>query len=216
VDIDYYGGNTVNIPLIAAFGFAKVDLNGELKIPINIDLGGIHFKADFNLNTGDIDFFPISNYFGDRRPGPAPRDVVPPGGGGDGPEDGDNPPPVPNPPPSIPPPPPPPDEDNEDSESVIIGVLVTVNAIASSTTTVLFQDDNPDIHVPNLGFVQFLSPVGRLASGWSSDIPVKNRRHLIPCPWPFGAIKVTGTPKSGVQWTLTPLYSKKLSPTLVP
>lgn len=91
-------------------------------------------------------------------------------------------------------------------ERVIKGVLVTVNSLAEIRASTITQDENPDIYAPSLGFVNFLVRVGRISAGWTPDLPVKNRRCLIQCPWDGGAIEVKGTPQPGVAWTLTPVF----------
>lgn len=92
---------------------------------------------------------------------------------------------------------------------MIIGVLVTTTEINAGTSlTQIFQEEaNPDVWAPNLGYVNFLIRVSADKYGWTVDQPVKNRRHLIPCPWPQGAVSVAGTPRPGVSWDLQPIYA---------
>lgn len=198
-------GNNVTVPIVAAFGYASLNVDAEVTIPVTIDVGGITLDADFNLNTGDIQFFPTNNIYGDRRRGTKPTDVLPPPG-----ED------IPDYPPTLPPGLPPIDEEEPERESTIVAVLVTVTEFDNELVGTLFQADNPDISIPNFGYVSFLCRVGTIDSAWSSDIPVKNRRNIIPCPLSWGAIDVKGTPRQGVSWALTPLYSKKEAPIVFP
>lgn len=206
-DITYVNnnGNSFTVPIVAAFGYASFNIDAEVTIPVTIDVGGITLDADFNLNTGDIQFFPTNNIYGDRRRGTKPTDVLPPPG-----ED------TPDYPPTLPPGLPPIDEGEPEGESAIVAVLVTVTEFDNELVGTLFQSDNPDISIPNFGYVSFLCRVGTIDSAWSSDIPVKNRRNVIPCPLSWGAIQVKGTPRQGVSWVLTPLYSKKEAPIVFP
>lgn len=88
-------------------------------------------------------------------------------------------------------------------------MLVTViNPGARGRVGTLFQGDNPDIAVPNYGYVNFLCRAGGFQGGWTPDQPVKNGRCFIPCPWDGGAYAVEGTPQPGVEWVLTPVYAK--------
>lgn len=206
-DITYTNneGVDVTVPIVAAFGYASLNVDASVTIPVTIDVGGITLDADFNLNTGDIQFFPTNNIYGDRRRGTKPTDVLPPPG-----ED------TPDYPPTLPPGLLPIGEGESEGESAIVAVLVTVTEFDNELVGTLFQSDNPDISIPNFGYVSFLCRVGTIDSAWSSDIPVKNRRNVIPCPLSWGAIQVKGTPRQGVSWVLTPLYSKKEAPIVFP
>lgn len=197
-------GNNITVPIGMAFGYADVDINGSLSIPVKVDVGGIKVNVNFNLNTGDIQFFPTNDY-GSRKPGNQPTDYLP--------LPGIEPPDYP---PNLPPPLLPIGEEDRDTEPVIVGVLVTTESVETGKISTLFQEDNPSIKIPSLGHVSFLCRVGFMESAWTSDIPVKNVRNLITCPWPGGAIRVAGTPQPGVSWTLTPIYSKKNSPIILP
>lgn len=205
-DITYVNseGNNITVPIVAAFGYADIDINGSLSIPIKVDVGGIKVDVNFNLNTGDIQFFPTNNY-PSRKPGGQPTDYLPSPGIE-----------LPDYPPNLPLPLPPIDEEDKDTEPIIVAVVVTTESVETGRISTLFQDDNPSIRIPSLGHVSFLCRVGFMESAWTSDIPVKNERQLIPCPWEGGAIRVAGTPQPGVEWTLTPIYSRKNSPILFP
>lgn len=197
-------GTDVTVPFAAVFGYADIDVNGSLSIPIKVDVGGIKVDVNFNLNTGDIQFFPTNNY-PSRKPGNQPTDYSPLPGT-ELPEYPDN---LPLPLPGI-------DEEDKDTEPVIVGAVVTALSVDNSKISTLFQDDNPSIKIPSLGHISFLCRVGFMESAWTRDIPVKNVRNIIECPWPGGAIRVAGTPQPGVQWEITPLYSRKNSPIILP
>lgn len=203
-DVTYtVGGNNYTIQADFNFGGLKFDVNGELNVVVGvnyidpdlnvpvdidlnvpIDLGGFNF--DFGGNSDEQDGGD------DGCPQPKPDDAEPetePPASEDPDQTGeDEPPPTP--------------------AQVIRAAVVTVRSIdPEGDVGQLQQDDNPDILVPNAGYISFKILIGNTVS-WTSDIPVKNIRNFIPCPWDRGAIEVTGTPRNGVQWTITPIFSK--------
>lgn len=196
----YTTNNNVNVSVSASLTFAPSVLNnyGDVTVPIRISLlsDNTIFGGDINLNTGDINI-----NFGNRNYPRSDREK---------PDSYDTPDDTPDIPPSVPDDDiiPSPDDVNPSTTRLLRACIVTVTDMSASSATTLFQDDNPDIYAPNLGYVQFLIAVGnRLA--WSTDIPVKNRRHFIPCPWEGGAMQVRGTPRPGVDWTITPVYTRQ-------
>lgn len=203
------GGTSVTVPVGLVFGYANVNLNGYLTIPVKVSVNlEPQFVANFNLSTGDITF----DFGGgsgrnpnspDQRPNTQPWDTTtddtsPPQPDGTG---------VPNPPkPSDP-----------SADKVIIGCLVTVTSVGiRNGASIIGQDNNPDIYAPNLGFVNFLVPANGIASGWTPDQPIKNRRCYIPCPAPQGAIRVDGTFRTNVTGVIQPVYAKKNANVLSP
>lgn len=201
-NITYIDGDDteITVPINFVFGFAYVDANLNINIPIRLSFEtsfNPSFSANANLSTGDINF-----NFGNTNI------IHPPDGTTTAPDayntDGDTPAQPPDTPgdPSIPP------NDTQDDETtrVISGVIVTVTDINQNLSEV-FQDDNPTIYIPRLGNVQFLIQVGNRIA-WTTDIPVRNRRHFIPCPWEGGAIDVRGTPVPNVEFSLTKVYKR--------
>ena len=196
INITYKPTNSNNVTIPAVFLFAPVSVSvrGELIVPFKLEVpidANLNLKGVINLNTGDINF-----NFGDQRKLPTgnpcqPDPLPPPEGVPDLPED-------------IPPPPPNPDP--ETIERVIRACLVTVTDTGDSITQV-FQGQNPDVFVPRLGNIQFEVRIGD-SVGWTDELPVKNRRHLIICPWDGGAVRVFGTPSPGVVWEITPIYAE--------
>lgn len=189
--------NSVNLPVTLIFAPVRLNLEGNLVVPLRINLEptfNFPFNGEFNLNTGGINFnFGSPNYSPTPTPSPDGYDCPP-----TTPEDpvdditdvpipGDD------------------DDPNDDTARILRACIVTVNVIPKDIT-IIFQDDNPDILAPNLGYVQFAIAVGNRLS-WTSDIPVKNRRNFIPCPWEGGALQVRGTPRPGVVWTISPVYA---------
>lgn len=206
ITINYSPSSGVSISLPVTFKFApvRVNIRGEAYIPINVDIenAGIFVRGELNINTGDISFnFGNRNYGDNEGPQPddyRPRDDIP-----------DAPPDVPvditDPLPTAP---------TTESATVLRAVIVTVSTVPSTISTIV-QDDNPDIYAPNLGYVQFGISTKRKVA-WTSDIPVKNKRNFIPCPWEGGAQVVRGTPRPGVVWQLTPVYLDVEKPVPLP
>lgn len=203
INFDLNPTTNIDLPIDITIGSPKLDINANIVIPIAVgyldaDLNvpvTINFTLDAN---GNLNF----DFGGDQNQ---------PGGGGGG---GGCPPPKPNDaePEDEPPESEDPDQTGEDdpipANRIIRAAIVTVRELEISRgLTVLGQDDNPDIIIPAAGYIQFkIASSGTQA--WTSDIPVKNIRNFIPCPWEYGAIDVRGTPREGVQWTITPVYSK--------
>lgn len=191
-------GTSVTVPINFVFGLAFVDANLNLNIPIRVSFNNSFnpsFNATANLSTGDINF----NFGNTNIIHPPDGTTTPPDGFG---TDGD----PPEQPTDTPGDPviPPADTPEDDTTRIISGVIVTATDIYENISEV-FQDDNPNIYIPRLGNVQFLIQVGRKVA-WTTDIPIRNRRHFIPCPWEGGAIDVRATPVPNVEISLTKVY----------
>jgi len=194
--IDYTDpdGDDFSLTLPIIFAPIRVNLSGELVVPFRLVIDptyNVSFNGEVNINTGDIGI----NF----------KNVNLPPEGLPNQDDYDSPDDIPPYPPSVPnsiiPVPPAPDED--DTPEIIRACIVTVTAYYSNATRI-FQDENPDIYAPNLGFINFGISINN-AIAWTSDIPVKNFRNFIECSWEGGAIAVRGTPRPGVTWTITPV-----------
>lgn len=198
------GGTSITVPVGLAFGYANVDINGHLNIPVNVTVNAsIPLTANFNLSTGGISFNfqsndPTNYIFPDFRPGNKPYDTgnstknpAPPPGGGS---------------------PTPPTPTKPETSKVIIGVFVTVTSDTNKGIGTIFQSGNPNVRIPDLGLVSFNIPNSSGGGGWTNNIRVQTMQCYIPCPASQGAVAVKGTPREGVTWTLTPCYSKKESP----
>lgn len=196
--VNYTDNSSNDVNLNTRFTFLQpiVKIDGTIRVPLRVDVGdiGVNIRGDINLNTGDINInFGNQNYNPSNEPNPDAYDS---------PDD------IPDVPPDVPTPviPPSPNNPDPDTTTIIRACIVTVSSIGDEQS-IIYQNANPDIYVPNLGFVQFLIAVNnRLA--WTSDIPVKNTRNFIPCPWLGGALAVRGTPRVGVAWTISPVYDK--------
>lgn len=197
----------VTIPVILTFGYATVNIDGRLSIPINANFtANPEFNLNFNYRPGDNNVQPD---FTDPRV-PLPSPCNPPGGFIPDPS-------VPPPPDSIPDPDPdaPATDDPTERRELLVGCIVTTTFLDGNETTIA-QQENPDIYIPATGYVQFRIRVGNV-SGWTNDIPVKSLRAFIPCPWDGGAIEVKGTPRFGNQFTVTPVYvTQTFNPTYPP
>lgn len=194
VDVTYTdnSGNDITVPIVAVFAPVVIAGNGNVFAPVRVNVpvdADLNLNGTLNLTTGDINL-----NFGDqnRLPGLEDCPPAPPGL----PDD------IPDVPDDVP------DYSEPDEPgvvpTVIRGAIVTVTETGNGVTHV-FQGDNPDVYLPRLGNIQFQMEFGRRIA-WSEDIPVKNRRQFIRCPWEGGAIAVEGTPAPGVVWEITPVY----------
>jgi hypothetical protein len=173
---------TVNAPVTLAFGYATLNVNGTVSIPVNAKFSlspQFNTNLNFNLNTGDI----TPDFSNPSAPLPSP--CTDPGGYKPDPS-------IPLPPSSIPDadPLPNPDSNPTQRQRLIKGCIVTTTFLDGNETTI-DQQENPTIYVPATGYVQFLIQVGG-SSAWTNDIPVKSLRAFIPCPWDGGALDVKG------------------------
>lgn len=189
------------------FGFAYFNDSFDLDVPIKVDVGGINFNGTFNFDRGAFEF----DFSRDIINNNGPPGLRPPDGPG-----GDAPPSLPGAPDSPDDIEPDPDvredDDNEDGEdegeSRIVALRVVVTAVNNESIGTFIQRSNPDIAIPNYGYVQFFIPTGEGEGGWTADIPIKNANHFVPCPWPEGATNARGTARQGVSWTIQALRSK--------
>jgi len=203
LDIQIGNNNTFNIPIdVTQDDFIDIDFGD-----ININFDGINIDIGFGGN-------------GDGPPSlPIPSDpVAPPPGQGDGggkpqPDDTTTDPDDPDPPPPPSGDDPATEEPPEEPPEVIRAVLVTVTSV-DPASSVIYQDDNPDVYIPDLGVVNFRCRARDGASGWTPDQRVKNLRCFIVCEWDGGAFEVKGTPRPGVQWTLTPIIDLSSIPVI--
>lgn len=199
-NITYNNENNVEVtvPITFTFGFPRVDIRGEINMPVNIKLDldiPININGSTNFNTGDFTINvnpPGGSPAGDD---PNPPVVLPPG-------TDPVPPDVP-----IPDPEPPEDDPITNKRKIIKAVIVTVIGNDAEATKII-QGENPDIYAPALGYVQFFVNVGG-TGGWTSDIPVKNKRNFIPCPWILGATAVRGSARNTAILSLKPIYTEE-------
>lgn len=190
------------------FGFAYIDLDADFKIPVKVDVGGISFNGNFNFDKGAFEFdFSrdiINNNGGDvniRNPDNDGREL--PDSDPDAPDRIDDVEPDPD---VIE------DDEREDDDTVERSRIVAARVVVNQTGNFvdeLFQNRNPNIAIPNYGYIQFFIQTGETEGGWTADIPVKNKNHYIPCPVPEGALFVRGTPRNGVNWSIQ-AYRKRL------
>lgn len=197
-DVPYtdVNGDDWNIPININFVGPTISLDGSIQMNFGVSLDldfDTRFNGTVNLQTGDVNInFNGPNYSPGRDK--RPDDYVP----------SDN---LPDYPPTIPDPVDVPSPQNPDnSTSPIIRACIVTVSENGFKTTLIPQDDNPDILVPDLGFVQFAIGT-REAYAWTGHIKVNNFRQFIPCPWEGGALGVLGTPRPGVEWTISYVYA---------
>lgn len=198
-------GNEYALDIRLVYAPAYLNANLEVNIPVKVSLNPsvnpqfnnrFDFQVEINLSRRETTYKPP----GDTQL-PPPKPPIPPDSRPDGYETPDAPPP----PPDIPEPPPIPPERR--TRRVIKAALVTViGPQTSGKVGVLSQNENPDIAIPNYGFVSFLCRASTGSSGWTPDQPVKSARCFIPCPWEGGAFDVKGTPQPGINFVVTPVY----------
>lgn len=199
-------GDEVTIPVVLAFGYANVDINGQLTIPVAVQLDlnpTVNFNGDFNLKTGDFNVNlgdPDSPFGGNGSCG---GDPVPDPGTPD---------------PTLPLPPSDPatpsDPERPQKRRILRGCQV-ITTVLNGKQTEIDQGGNPDIYAPAIGYVNFLVQVGQ-KTAWTSDIPVKNVNQIIECPWIGGAIEARGTPSFNNQFTVYPIYTQQTFPARFP
>lgn len=182
-------------------GFANINVDGRVYIPVQVQFPDFNLDVDLNLN-GEIDIDVDIAFGGGKRPRPQPTDPEVP----DTPDTPDPIPPLPD--------VPVPEDPNE--ERVIIGALVTSTITDPLRASVIGQGDNPDIYIPKLGHINFLVRIRNGGVAWLSDIPVKNTKNLIPVDWPYGAVGVEGTPELGVSFDIQPVYDVRERPRFTP
>lgn len=186
-DVTYEGDDGLDITVPTTVVFAPIfnDIDGSLRIPVTVDVGGVNF-------TGNLEVSP--SFTLNLRP----KGITSGPGKPDDPDLGPGQPGVPVP------------EDEEDVD-VIVGVLVFSTLQGSSNNATGFPSvGGPTFLVPRIGSVQFAVKTGN-SIGWTSDIDVKNLECYVPCPAPQGAIAVRVTPESGVTRTFTPVRGKPLT-----
>lgn len=203
-------GLDLTIPLILAWGYADLDFNANIRIPFTLRLGDSTnnnqtiLKGSLNISTGDVSYRPVTNYYGNPNPGNGP---------GDGNPD-ENLPEYPT--IDLPLQPPISQEEESGKEPKLIAAIVTVVSLTSGSIGDIFQEQNPNIKVPNLGYINFFHRTGRISGAWSEDIPIKNTRQYVPVPFNGNVIDVRGTPRLGVTWVITPVFDTKQSDPQIP
>jgi len=197
-------GDEFNVDAHFVLGNIQLDINGNIIIPFNLSFapefnislnGAVYPNGEVNINYGNPNYNPGGKKYGKRNPGDSVADS----------DDPEVPPDV-----MAPTNPPPADENEEEQKPVIRAVIVTTTSV-SDHQSIVYQDVNPDIMIPRLGNVAFLIAVGNRVA-WTDDIPVRNKRHFIVCPWEGGAIDVRGTEAPGNNFTLTKVYASEQYP----
>lgn len=195
--------NSVNVTATITAAPIIVSANGILYAPVKFNFnfnpkleidGLIRLdNADVQINFGD------SGRLNPRDPSSPNQPTLPPG--------------VPDYPPDMQPGTPERDPEKPTDRSVrlMIGCLVTVESYGPEQSLIL-QNTNPDIALARFGNISFLCDING-KSAWTTDIPIRNQRQVVPCPWEGGAIRIGDTPNKGVVWSVIPIYANK-TPTI--
>lgn len=106
--------------------------------------------------------------------------------------------------------PPPPDYPTELPEStqgrrVIVGAIVTATTVTLGKKTEIDQEVNPDIFAPRIGNLSFLISTDK-GVAWTEDIPIKNVRQFVTCPFYLGAVDVAATAEEGFELDVVPVF----------
>jgi len=163
---------------IVAFGFPILNINGDLQVAFELEVGELNLSGTVELNTGDINF----NFGGqptdpDAPQVPTPDDDVPPA-------DDDDP--------------------EEDKKANIIGVVVVSQETNNPTATELLFPNSPNVFIPRTATVQFKIRI-KNKSHWTSEIPVRSKNAYIHCPGDIDAIDVIVTSDPGWSVVSTPV-----------
>lgn len=187
-DITYNidGDTNITVPLTAVYAPIFVDLDGSIKAPVTVNVGGIDFNGTIKISPEfEVEISPTINIGGPGSPDD-PDVIGEPGGGAE------------------------PIDDVEDLESTIVGVLVYSDITAEAGSGSVAFTNGPDLYIPRLASVQFAIKT-RNSIGWTSDLDVKNLECYVPCPAPQGAIAVRVSPMPGVSSRFTAVRAQPLT-----
>jgi hypothetical protein len=163
-----------NITGVVAFAFPTLNVNGDLQVGFNLNVGELKVSGTLELNTGDINF----NFGGQPTDPEAPEvptpDAQPPDGEDDSPE--------------------------PEKKANIIGVVVISKEAGSPPSTEILFPNSPSVFIPRTATVQFKIRIKNKAH-WTSEIPVRSRNAYIHCPAEIDAIAVTVT--ADPEWFVT-------------
>lgn len=196
---------TINLPdigpVVVAFapvvGIIYADVDARIKIPVKVNVNipaiNFNFDIDFNIDLNDPDASPEpipTEPEGDSDDRPVEPDCPLPPACDEEPEE--------NPEGEA-------DEDKRDAKGaeVVAATVLAVRNSDSTRATEIVQATAPNIQAPALGFINFVyeTPEGEVL--YSSDLPVKNVRTVIPAPdVGYECVRVVGTPNQGFDWEL--------------
>lgn len=176
--------NNITIPTTLFFGNVVINANLDATIPVRVEFSPeISLNANINLTNNSIDF-QIGGGSGADETGcpPIPDDSLPD---------------------------PPEEEENTLPRIVAVRVVTTGDPRNSGLLEVPQAGGNPTVIGRDAGLVSFLCPSNASGGGqaWTADIPVKTFNQIIPCPIPWGAIRVRGTARPGLTQSLTAIRS---------
>jgi hypothetical protein len=160
------------------FAFPILNVNGDLTVPFNLNVGELNLSGEVELNTGDINF-----NFGGQPTDPDTPEVPTPDGE---PPDGDD------------------DDPEDDKPANIIGVVVVSRQSGNAPATELTFPNSPNVLIPRVATVQFKIRI-KNKSHWTSEIPVRSKNAYIHCPAEIDAIDVVTTSDPGWIVSATPV-----------
>lgn len=177
ISVTYVDNSNTQITELGDFVLATpIFLPGSVNIPVEINLPGSTINGNIDIE---------GNLTIEVSPGRQPDDTV-----------------TDEPVPELPP-----GQEPEDPELErrIIGVHVFTTLPPNGPTTIISQENAPNILAPRGGSVRFLITGGG-GSSWTEDIDIKGDRQYIPVEARQGAIAVTGNPLPGGTVSLIPVY----------
>lgn len=152
---------------------APVFIGGAIIAPVRVDVGGVEFPLNFNLETGEITFDFSRDFIESPTPISEPT-------------------PAPN---------PTPDEPDVESDDLLYGLIVySAPSGVSPVTTLVGQSGAPALRLPRTGNVYFQVPIGDRVT-WEGPVPVQMENQLIMVPSGLGATGYRVVPNTG--WELS-------------
>lgn len=176
------GGQPVVIQPQFSFDPVTNNINIDIAPDIQVGFDGVNFDINLGGSNG--------GGAGGCPPRPDPEDTS---------VDPDDPPPEPTLDPATEEPPDPPTQ-------VIRAAIVTVTDLSGAITAINGQGNDPDNYFPDVGTIKFRIRGADGVSAFTNPIRVQTSRAWIDCPWDGGAFAVTGTPRPGVAFDITPIY----------
>lgn len=197
INFSWDGDNNTSYDFSATVlvGSPQVNLSGDFRFPVTLTFGPntLNFSPEIRFEFGSG----LDGGGGTSPPPPPPPRTRNPIENIERDQNDEEPPP--------PPPPPPGSQIVLREGRVFLGMLVVSDPDNASGISTIFQNSNPDIYVPALGYLNFWVKVGD-REAWSGDIPIKNTYQFVNAPDPLRTIAAYGTPKPGVDMKFFPVY----------
>lgn len=180
-------GNPITVPIGIIFAPVLIRANGQITIPVSVDVGGINLTGNFDLfPNAEINLFPDAVI---NRPGtPDNPDLTDPEPGSDGQPD---------------------EEEDQSGVDPIVAVVVRSNQEGFTRASEVAQEDLPTLFAPRLGNVSFYTTTGGIGS-WTPFQPIQSTNQYIPCPDVYGAVDVKVWWDAGWTGSYTAIRGKPL------